>query len=106
MASEEGDEEQASAAQDVAAAEAASDSAQAEDVAVANAESTAQDEEVATLTEDQCVELQSLKKPVALGDINYCQIYGINVLDQSAVNTEKNSDESSSSILKTNFCCL
>lgn len=103
LASEEGDEDQASAAQDVAAAEAAPDSAQAEDVAVADAEPTAQDEEVATLTEDQCVELQSLKKPVVLGDINYCQIYGINVLDQSAVNTEKTQMKARQAALKQTF---
>lgn len=103
LASDEGDEDQASAAQDVAAAEAASDSAQAEDVAVADAEPTEQDEEVATLTEEQCVELQSLKKPVALGDINYCQIYGINVLDQSALNTEKTQMKARQAALKQTF---
>ncbi len=66
------DEDQSSAAQDGAAEEDASDTAQAEedasdtaqaeDVAVADAEEVTQDEEVASLTEDQCVELQSQKK--------------------------------------------
>lgn len=103
LASEEGDEDQASAAQDVTSAEAASDSAQAEDVTAADAEPTAQDEEVASLTEEQCVELQALKQPVALGDINYCQIYGINVLDQSAVNTEKTQMKARQAVLKQTF---
>ena len=102
LTSEEGDDEQASAAQEEAADE-ASDSAQAEDVAVAGAEPTAQDEEVATLTEEQCVELQALKKSVALGDINYCQIYGIDVLDQSAVNTEKTQIKARQTALKQTF---
>ncbi|MDX8238606.1 hypothetical protein SLL78_09785 [Acinetobacter pittii] len=100
LASEEDDEDQANAAQDVAAAEEASDSAQAEDAAVADDE---QGEEVASLTQDQCVELQSLKKPVALGDINYCQIYGIDVLDQSAANTEKTQIKAHRAALKQTF---
>lgn len=101
LTSEEGDEEQVSAAQEEATDE-TSDSA--EDAAVADAaEPTAQDEEVATLTEDQCVELQSLKKPVALGDINYCQIYGIDVLDRSAVNTEKTQIKARRAALKQTF---
>lgn len=100
LASEEDSEDQANAAQDVAAAEEASDSAQAEDAAVADDE---QGEEVASLTQDQCVELQSLKKPVALGDINYCQIYGIDVLDQSAVNTEKTQIKAHRAALKQTF---
>ncbi|EOQ61153.1 hypothetical protein F935_03499 [Acinetobacter calcoaceticus ANC 3811] len=103
LTSEEGDEEQASAAQEEVADE-ASDSAQAEDTAVADAaEPTAQDEEVATLTEEQCVELQTLNKPVALGDINYCQIYGIDVLDRSAVNTEKTQIKARRAALKQTF---
>ncbi|MHC3122365.1 hypothetical protein [Acinetobacter sp. GN11] len=100
LTSEEGDEDQASAAQDVAAAEAVPDSAQAEDVAVADDEQAA---EVASLTEDQCVELQALNKPVALGDINYCQIYGIDVLDRSAVNTEKTQIKARRAALKQTF---
>ncbi|TGU89520.1 hypothetical protein [Acinetobacter pittii] len=101
--SEYGDEDQLSAAQDGAAEEEASDTAQAEDVAVADTEEVAQDEEVASLTEDQCVELQSQKSPVALGDINYCQIYGIDVLDQSAVNTEKTQIKARQAALKQTF---
>ncbi|MDQ9949517.1 MULTISPECIES: hypothetical protein [Acinetobacter] len=101
--SEYGDEDQSSAAQDGAVEEEASDTAQAEDVAVADAEEVAQDEEVASLTEDQCVELQSQKSPVALGDINYCQIYGIDVLDQSAVNTEKTQIKARQAALKQTF---
>ncbi|MFY7003704.1 hypothetical protein [Acinetobacter pittii] len=101
--SEYGDEDQSSAAQDGAAEEDASDTAQAEDVAVADAEEVTQDEEVASLTEDQCVELQSQKSPVALGDINYCQIYGIDVLDQSAVNTEKTQIKARQAALKQTF---
>ncbi|EKU39812.1 MULTISPECIES: hypothetical protein [Acinetobacter] len=98
----EGDDEQASAEQETAADE-TTDSAQAEDAAVADAEPTTQDEEVATLTEEQCVELQSLKKPVALGDINYCQVYGIDVLDRSAVNTEKTQIKARRAALKQTF---
>ncbi|WP_391486362.1 hypothetical protein [Acinetobacter pittii] len=101
--SEYGDEDQSSAAQDGAAEENASDTAQAEDVAVADAEEVTQDEEVASLTEEQCVELQSQKSPVALGDINYCQIYGIDVLDQSAVNTEKTQIKARQAALKQTF---
>ncbi|MEO4079227.1 MULTISPECIES: hypothetical protein [Acinetobacter] len=104
--SEYGDEDQSSAAQDGAVEEEASDTAQAEqseDVAVADAEEVTQDEEVASLTEDQCVELQSQKSPVALGDINYCQIYGIDVLDQSAVNTEKTQIKARQVALKQTF---
>ncbi|WP_151747788.1 hypothetical protein [Acinetobacter lactucae] len=97
------DEDQTSVAQDGAAEEDASDTAQAEDVAVADAEEFPQDEEVASLTEDQCVELQSQKSPVALGDINYCQIYGIDVLDQSAINTEKTQIKARQAALKQTF---
>ncbi|WP_171429235.1 eL24 family ribosomal protein [Acinetobacter lactucae] len=97
------DEDQSSVAQDGAAEEDASDTAQAEDVAVADAEEVTQDEEVASLTEDQCVELQSQKSPVALGDINYCQIYGIDVLDQSAGNTEKTQIKARQAALKQTF---
>ncbi|WP_336965031.1 hypothetical protein [Acinetobacter pittii] len=91
--SEYSDEDQSSAAQDGAA----------EDVAVADAEEVTQDEEVVSLTQDQCVELQSQKSPVALGDINYCQIYGIDVLDQSAVNTEKTQIKARQAALKQTF---
>lgn len=101
--SEYGDEDQSSAAQDGAAEEEASDTAHAEDVAVADAEEVPQDEEVASLTQDQCVELQSQKSPVALGDINYCQIYGIDVLDQSAINTEKTQIKARQAALKQTF---
>ncbi|MDV8151717.1 hypothetical protein R5L37_08055 [Acinetobacter pittii] len=101
--SEYGDEDQSSTAQDGAAEEKASDTAQAEDVAVADAEQVTQDEEVASLTEDQCVELQSQKSPVALGDINYCQIYGIDVLDRSAGNTEKTQIKARQAALKQTF---
>ncbi|QWZ61373.1 hypothetical protein I6L28_05165 [Acinetobacter pittii] len=97
------DEDQTSVAQDGAAEEDASDTAHAEDVAVADAEEVPQDEEVASLTEDQCVELQSQKSPVALGDINYCQIYGIDVLDQSAINTEKTQIKARQAALKQTF---
>lgn len=97
------DEDQSSVAQDGAAEEDASDTAQAEDVAVADAEEVTQDEEVASLTEDQCVELQSQKSPVALGDINYCQIYSIDVLDRSAVNTEKTQIKARQAALKQTF---
>ncbi|WP_336940765.1 hypothetical protein [Acinetobacter pittii] len=91
--SEYSDEDQSSAAQDGAA----------EDVAVADAEEVTQDEEVASLTQDQCVELQSQKSPVALGDINYCQIYGIDVLDQSAGNTEETQIKARQAALKQTF---
>ncbi|TDM61466.1 hypothetical protein C5B72_15480 [Acinetobacter sp. KU 011TH] len=101
--SEYGDEDQSSTVQDEAAEEEASDTAQAEDVAVADAEEVTQDEEVASLTEDQCVELQSQKSPVALGDINYCQIYGIDVLDRSAGNTEKTQIKARQAALKQTF---
>lgn len=101
--SEYGDEDQSSAVQDGAAEEEASDTAHAEDVAVADAEEVPQDEEVASLTQDQCVELQSQKSPVALGDINYCQIYGIDVLDQSAINTEKTQIKARQAALKQTF---
>lgn len=107
LASEEGDEEQSSAAQDAAAAaEEASASGQDEDaadVAVADAEQTTQDEEGPTLTEEQCVELQTLKKPVVLGDINYCQIYGVDVLDQSIESTQKTQIKSRQAALKQTF---
>ncbi|MFV5380202.1 hypothetical protein [Acinetobacter pittii] len=101
--SEYGDEDQSSAAQDGAVEEEASDTAQAEDVAVADAEEVTQDEEVSSLKEEQCVELQSQKSPVALGDINYCQIYGIDVLDQSAGNTEKTQIKARQAALKQTF---
>lgn len=107
LASEEGDEEQSSAAQDAAAAaEEASASGQDEDaadVAVADAEQTTQDEEGPTLTEEQCVELQTLKKQVVLGDINYCQIYGVDVLDQSVESTQKTQIKSRQAALKQTF---
>ncbi|WP_198078133.1 hypothetical protein [Acinetobacter calcoaceticus] len=107
LASEEGDEEQTSAAQDeAAAADEASASGQDEDtadVAVADAEQTTQDEEGPTLTEEQCVELQTLKKQVVLGDINYCQIYGVDVLDQSVESTQKTQIKSRQAALKQTF---
>ncbi|MGR2825479.1 hypothetical protein FY048_08090 [Acinetobacter sp. 1124_18A] len=107
LASEEGDEEQSSAAQDAAAAaEEASASGHDEDaadVAVADAEQTTQDEDGPTLTEEQCVELQTLKKPVVLGDINYCQIYGVDVLDQSVESTQKTQIKSRQAALKQTF---
>ncbi|MDP9804268.1 hypothetical protein [Acinetobacter calcoaceticus] len=107
LASEEGDEEQSSAAQDAAAAaEEASASGQDEDaadVAVADAEQTTQDEEGPTLTEQQCVELQTLKKQVVLGDINYCQIYGVDVLDQSVESAQKTQIKSRQAALKQTF---
>ena len=100
LASEEGDEEQASAQE---AAEEASDSAQAEDAAVADAEEIAQDEEGPTLTQEQCVELQTLKKPVVLGDVNYCQIYGVDVLNQSVESTQKTQNKARQAALKQTF---
>ncbi|KHN67914.1 hypothetical protein AV645_12615 [Acinetobacter calcoaceticus] len=100
LASEEGDEEQASVQE---AAEEASDSAQAEDAAVADAEEIAQDEEGPTLTQEQCVELQTLKKPVVLGDINYCQIYGVDVLNQSVESTQKTQIKARQAALKQTF---
>lgn len=107
LASEEGDEEQSSAAQEaMAAAEEASASGQDEDaadVAVADAEQTTQDEDGPTLTEEQCVELQTLKKQVVLGDINYCQIYGVDVLDQSVESTQKTQIKSRQAALKQTF---
>ena len=106
LASEEGDEEQSSAAQEATAADEASASGQDEDaadVAVADAEQTTQDEEGPTLTEEQCVELQTLKKPVVLGDINYCQIYGVDVLDQSVESTQKTQIKSRQAALKQTF---
>lgn len=104
LASEEGDEEQSSAAQDAAAAaEEASASGHDEDAAVADAEQTTQDEDGPTLTEEQCVELQTLKKPVVLGDINYCQIYGVDVLDQSVESTQKTQIKSRQAALKQTF---
>ncbi|RLL73624.1 hypothetical protein, partial [Escherichia coli] len=63
----------------------------------------AQAAEVVTLTEDQCIELKTLKKPVALGDINYCQVYGIDVLDQSAASAEKVQTKSRRDALKQTF---
>ena len=107
LASEEGDEEQTSAAQEAtAAADEASASGQDEDaadVAVADAEQTTQDEEGPTLTEEQCVELQTRKKQVVLGDINYCQIYGVDVLDQSVESTQKTQIKSRQAALKQTF---
>lgn len=100
LASEEGDEEQASVQE---AAEEASDSAQAEDAAVADAEEIAQDEEGPTLTQEQCVELQTLKKPVVLGDVNYCQIYGVDVLNQSVESTQKTQIKARQAALKQTF---
>lgn len=99
----EHDEDRSSAAQDGADEEEASDTAQAEDIAVADAEEVTQDEEVASLTEDQCVELQSQKSSVALGDINYCQIYGIDVLDQSDTSIQKAQIKSRQDALKQTF---
>lgn len=100
LASEEGDEEQVSAQE---AAEEASDSAQAEDAAVADVEEIAQDEEGPTLTQEQCVELQTLKKPVVLGDVNYCQIYGVDVLNQSVESTQKTQNKARQAALKQTF---
>ncbi|MGT2550623.1 hypothetical protein ACQCTT_08875 [Acinetobacter geminorum] len=73
------------------------------DVAVTEAEQTSENEEVVALTEDQCIELKSLKKPVALGDINYCQIYGIDVLDQSDTSIQKAQIKSRQDALKQSF---
>jgi len=100
LASEEGDEEQMSAQE---AAEEASDSAQVEDAAVADVEEIAQDEEGPTLTQEQCVELQTLKKPVVLGDVNYCQIYGVDVLNQSVESTQKTQNKARQAALKQTF---
>lgn len=100
LASEEGDEEQVSAKE---AAEEASDSAQVEDAAVADVEEIAQDEEGPTLTQEQCVELQTLKKPVVLGDVNYCQIYGVDVLNQSVESTQKTQNKARQAALKQTF---
>jgi len=76
---------------------------EAGDVAVAEAEQTSENEEVVALTEDQCIELKSLKKPVALGDINYCQIYGVDVLDQSDTSIQKAQIKSRQDALKQTF---
>lgn len=76
---------------------------EASDVAVAEVEQTSENEEVVALTEDQCIELKSLKKPVALGDINYCQIYGIDVLDQSDTSIQKAQSKSRQDALKQTF---
>ncbi|XZW63804.1 hypothetical protein ACT40B_12260 [Acinetobacter baumannii] len=73
------------------------------DVAVAETEQTSENEEVVALTEDQCIELKSLKNPVALGDINYCQIYGIDVLDQSDTSIQKAQIKSRQDALKQTF---
>ncbi|HEM8711304.1 TPA: hypothetical protein U2Q76_002276 [Acinetobacter baumannii] len=73
------------------------------DVAVAETEQTSENEEVVALTEDQCIELKSLKNPVALGDINYCQIYGIDVLDQSDTSVQKAQIKSRQDALKQTF---
>ncbi|MEN8331373.1 hypothetical protein ABFO73_10845 [Acinetobacter baumannii] len=70
---------------------------------VAETEQTSENEEVVVLTEDQCIELKSLKKPVALGDINYCQIYGIDVLDQSDTSIQKAQIKSRQDALKQTF---
>lgn len=78
-------------------------SEEAGDVAVTEAEQTSENEEVVALTEDQCIELKSLKKPVALGDINYCQIYGIDVLDQSDTSIQKAQIKSRQDALKQTF---
>lgn len=78
-------------------------SEEASDVAVAEVEQTSENEEVVALTEDQCIELKSLKKPVALGDINYCQIYGIDVLDQSDTSIQKAQIKSRQDALKQTF---
>ncbi|EHU2142484.1 hypothetical protein [Acinetobacter baumannii] len=78
-------------------------SEEASDVAVAEIEQTSENEEVVALTEDQCIELKSLKKPVALGDINYCQIYGIDVLDQSDTSIQKAQIKSRQDALKQTF---
>ncbi|MDR2248449.1 hypothetical protein [Acinetobacter sp.] len=109
LSSEYGDEEGAdtpAAKEAVAAAmdaSASTDEDNASDEAVADEVLTAQGEETATLTEDQCIELKTLKKPVALGDINYCQVYGIDVLDQSAASTEKAQIKSRQDALKQTF---
>ncbi|MDC4580438.1 hypothetical protein NQ820_04040 [Acinetobacter baumannii] len=78
-------------------------SEEASDVAVAEAEQTSENEEVVVLTEDQCIELKSLKNPVALGDINYCQIYGIDVLDRSDTSIQKAQIKSRQDALKQTF---
>ena len=78
-------------------------SEEASDVAVAETEQTSENEEVVALTEDQCIELKSLKNPVALGDINYCQIYGIDVLDQSDTSIQKAQIKSRQDALKQTF---
>ncbi|HDX5932507.1 hypothetical protein ACF0DH_03560 [Acinetobacter baumannii] len=78
-------------------------SEEASDVAVAETEQTSENEEVVALAEDQCIELKSLKKPVALGDINYCQIYGIDVLDQSDTSIQKAQIKSRQDALKQTF---
>ncbi|MFL0034997.1 hypothetical protein Q4025_06640 [Acinetobacter baumannii] len=78
-------------------------SEEASNVAVAETEQTSENEEVVALTEDQCIELKSLKKPVALGDINYCQIYGIDVLDQSDTSIQKAQSKSRQDALKQTF---
>ncbi|CAI3156464.1 hypothetical protein MWMV16_MWMV16_00922 [Acinetobacter baumannii] len=78
-------------------------SEEASDVAVAETEQTSENEEAVALTEDQCIELKSLKKPVALGDINYCQIYGIDVLDQSDTSIQKAQIKSRQDALKQIF---
>ncbi|MBU3081538.1 hypothetical protein OHW21_04475 [Acinetobacter baumannii] len=80
-----------------------SSSDEASDVAVAETEQTSENEEVVALTEDQCIELKSLKNPVALGDINYCQIYGIDVLDQSDTSIQKAQIKSRQDALKQTF---
>jgi hypothetical protein len=103
--SEYGDEEDTPAAKEAVAvdASASTDEDSASDEAVADGVQDAQAEDVVTLTEDQCIELKSLKKPVALGDINYCQIYGIDVLDQSAASAQKAQIKSRQEALKQTF---
>ncbi|MFI8144389.1 hypothetical protein [Acinetobacter sp. ABJ_C5_2] len=89
---EEAEAEEVSASEDEDVSEAAADEVQ-----------EAQAEDSVTLTEDQCIELKSLKKPVALGDINYCQVYGIDMLDQSAASAEKVQAQSRQDALKQTF---
>jgi len=104
--SEYGDEEDTdtpTAKEAVAAASVSTDEDSASDEAAADGVQDAQGEDAVTLTEDQCIELKSLKKPVALGDIDYCQIYGIDVLDQSAASAEKVQTKSRRDALKQTF---
>ncbi|MEQ1134779.1 hypothetical protein [Acinetobacter seifertii] len=101
---DEGEDSLSAAAQAPEAADAsASEDEDASEEAAADGVQDAQAEDVVTLTEDQCIELKTLKKPVALGDINYCQVYGIDVLDQSAASTEKVQTKSRRDALKQTF---